>query len=75
VESYVPAFFNTILDPAEALSMRKYPLVGRRILIARKSNFKGYVGYVRSIAGETARLELEVNHCFEDIPLQDIVDL
>jgi hypothetical protein len=77
VESYVPAFFDSILDPAEALLTRKYPLVGRRVLVSGKSNFKGYVGYVRSVAGESVRLEMEAIAIgrFEDIPSKDVVDL
>jgi hypothetical protein len=77
VESHVPDLFHT--DDADVhpdtLSTRKNRLVGQRILIGGKTYYKGYVGYVRSIAGGTAHLELDANHRIESLPLKDVIDL
>jgi hypothetical protein len=77
VETYVPDLFHADNADvhADALSMRKNRLVGRRIMICGQTYYKGYVGYVRFIAGETAHLELDANRRIESLPLKDVVDL
>jgi hypothetical protein len=71
VETYVPDFFCA--DNATMHADNR--LVGRRILIGGKSYYKGYVGYVRSVAEESAEVALDANGRIEFLPLKDIVDL
>lgn len=71
METYVPDFFDT--DRATLHADKRF--VGRRILICGKSYYKGYVGYVRSLAEGRAEVALDANGRIEFFPLSDIVDL
>ena len=77
MESYQPDYLHA--DPVDIQPDHRAkstnPLVGRRILIGGKTYYKGYVGYVRSVAEGVAHLELDANHRIECLPFKDIIDL
>ena len=50
-------------------------LVGNRVLVAGKAYYKGYVGYVRSVASDIAHVVLDANHRTEILALNDVIDL
>jgi hypothetical protein len=77
VETYQPNLFPADLAdvPPDALSTHNNPLVGRRILVCGKTHFKGYAGYVRSLADGIANVYLDANNRIEPLPFRDILDL
>jgi transcription elongation factor len=74
LETYAPDLVLADV-PLQVSLTPKNSLVGRRILVCGKTIFKGYAGYVRSIAARTANVSLDANGRIEQFPLRDIVDL
>jgi hypothetical protein len=78
-ESYEPDFaWGRAQDlPRSQLRGPRDPLVGRTVLVVGKSAFKGYLGYVRSMADARglAYIELEANHNIVAVASSDAVDL
>jgi hypothetical protein len=77
VESYQPKFAwgqapqLTGSQPRGGLN----PLVARLVLVVGKNSFKGYVGYVRSLADKLVHIELEANHQVVPVAISDAIDL
>jgi hypothetical protein len=43
--------------------------------VCGKTHFKGYAGYVRSLADGIANVYLDANNRIEPLPFRDILDL
>ena len=77
MESYQPDYLH-----ANPVDVQLHPqasvtnaLVGNRVLVAGKAYYKGYVGYVRSVASDIAHVVLDANHRTEMLALDDVIDL
>jgi hypothetical protein len=78
VESYEPDYvWGHARDlPRSQLRGPLDPFVGRLVLVVGKSAFKGYLGYVRSLALQgIAHVELEANHNIVPVADSDAIDL
>jgi transcription elongation factor len=77
VESCEPDFrYGYVPDvPPKQADATRSPLFGRFVLVVGKTPFKGYVGYVRSLAEKVAHIELEANHHVVALPKGEIIDL